>query len=473
MRRSALLILAAALAMPAAVEAQKKPSNSLHTRSMTLYLTEARNSSHPDDKRAALAKALEVGLEGAQKDGDNPQVWYLLGQTYLEQGDLAGADSAFTRAEEIWPDYRAETEVLRETAWVNAYNQAVRALQDGDDAAALEAFTRAVNIYEGRPDALLSLAQLQARTNDAAAAEESYRRALAIIRGADTETLDEKLAAEWAESEEVAAFNLARLLADQEKYDAAATIFEEFAARHPQNVQARVNQALMYSQANQAERAAEIYAQLLEQPGLDEIDYFNIGIGLYRADQHDQAATAFRKSVEANPYGRDAVFNLGQAQFAQANARLVAGDTTGAVAAFAALGETAKELLALDPGSEQAYMMLAQSQRSRAELGGEATLRQDALATLEKANALPFRVNDVRVEMGDGVATVTGSAVNGATLAAGTEGRIQFFLVDRAGAELASQTIAVPLGAQDAAVEFTAEIPVDGEVAGWKYEIVR
>src|SRR5690606_27425996 len=83
MRRSALLILAAALAMPAAVEAQKKPSNSLHTRSMTLYLTEARNSSHPDDKRAALAKALEVGLEGAQKDGDNPQVWYLLGQTYL------------------------------------------------------------------------------------------------------------------------------------------------------------------------------------------------------------------------------------------------------------------------------------------------------------------------------------------------------------------------------------------------------
>jgi tetratricopeptide (TPR) repeat protein len=473
MRRSALMVVGLALVLPATVQAQQEPSNTLHTRSMTLYLTEARNAGHPDDKASALAKALEVGLEGAREDADNPQVWFLLGQVQLEKGDLAAADSALDRAEALWPDYRQETAPLREAAWVQSYNQGVHALQGGDQATALAAFQRAVDIFDGRPEALLSLASLQAAAGRGEQAAESYRQVLTIVRGPGAAQLSDEVKAEWLESEEVAAFNLARLLADQQQFEEAARVFAEFSERHPDNVQAKVNLGLMYSQAGRGEDAAQIYADLLEQPGLDEIDYFNLGVGLYRAEQPARAAAAFAKAVEANPYGRDALYNLAQAQFAHASDLLEAGDTAAAVTAFAALGATAEQLLALDPAAQQGYMLLAQSQRSRAQLGGEAALRDAALATLEKASQLPFRVESVRMETDDGKATISGSVVNGATRAAGTEARLVVTVVDRSGAELGSQTVAVPLGEQDTPVAFSAEIPVQGEVAGWKYTLAR
>lgn len=473
MRRSALMVVGLALTAPAAVQAQQEPSNTLHTRSMTLYLTEARNAGHPDDKTSALDKALEVGIEATREDAGNPQVWFLLGQVQLEKGNLAAADSALDRAEELWPEYRQETAPLRENAWVQAYNQGVHALQGGDQAAATAAFQRAAAIFDGRPEALLSLASLQAGAGRTDEAAESYRQALAIVRGPGAAELSEEVKAEWLESEEIAAFNLARLLADQQQFDEAAQIFAEFSERHPENVQAKVNLGLMFSQAGRGEDAAQIYADLLQQPGLDEIDYFNLGVGLYRAEQPERAAAAFAKAVEANPYGRDALYNLAQAQFAHASDLLEAGDTAAAVTVFTALGETAQQLVALDPAAQQGYMLLAQSQRSRAQLGGEAALRDAALATLEKANELPFRVESVRMEIDNGTATISGSVVNGATLAAGTEARLVVSVVDRSGAELGSQTIAVPLGEQDAPVAFSAEIPVQGEVAGWKYTLAR
>ncbi len=468
MRRSALIMLGLALAMPATVQAQSRPSTTLHTRSLTLYLTEARNAGHPDDKKSAIEKALEIGREGTTKDADNPQVWFLLGQVYLEQGDVAAADSAFDQAEALWPEYAAETAPMRENAWINAYNLGVRALQGEDQAGAMAAFQQAVEVFDGRPEALLSLASLQAAAGQNDAAVASYREALEIIRGPGAEALDAEVRAQWAEHEEVAAFNLARVLADQERYEEAAEVFQAFQERHPEHVQAQVNLALMYTQAGRQEDAARIYAALIEQPGLDEIDYFNIGVGLYRADNAPQAAAAFRKAVAANPYGRDALYNLAQAQFAHATALLDAGDTATAVQVFTELGATAQQLTALDPNSQQVYMLLAQSQRSRADLGGEAGLRDAALATLEKANLLPFRVEGVRMELSEGGATVSGAIVN-TTSEPGSEAGLQITLVDRTGAELGTATVTVQLAAAEAPAPFTVEIPVQGDVAGWTY----
>ena len=472
MRRAGFLVLSLSLALPMAAQAQK-PSSSMHTRSIENYLREARNTAHPEDRSSALDNALEVGVEGMQRDADNPLLWFLLGQIYVEREEMLKADSALDKAEAMWPEYRKEAAPIRETAWVKAYNLGVRALQSGDTAQAKEEFSRATLIFDGRPEAFVSLAGLQTMAGELEEAAAAYRRAIEIVQDPSTAELGEEIRTAWAEREEVATFNLARILADQEKYLEAAQLFEKFVERYPANVQARVNTALMYTQAGRAEDAARIYTDLLDQPGLDDVDYFNLGVGLYRADEHAQAATAFSKSVAANPYSRDALFNLGQAQFAHANELLEAGDTTAAVQVFVDLGKTAEQLIALDPAGQPAYMMLAQSQRTRVDLGGEAALRQAVLATLEKANALPFRVENVRMQVDGGTATISGSVVNGATLAAGTNATLQFVIVDRAGAELASKTVSVPLGAADEGVTFETEVPVSGTVAGWKYTIVE
>lgn len=472
MRRAALLALTLVLGAPLAAQAQR-PSNSMHTRSIENYLREVRNTAHPEDRRTAFQNALEVGVEGMERDASNPKLWFLLGQVHAEMGDLLKADSAFDRAESLYPEYAAEIAPMRESAWVQAYNTGVRNLQGGDEAAAMEAFQNAAMIFDGRPEALISLAALRNNAGQHAEAIAAYREALEIVHDPAVAEMSEEIRTQWAESEEIATFNLARLLANREEYLEAAELFEEFSARNPGNVQAQVNTALMYTQAGRAEDATRIYSALLGMSGLDEIDFLNIGIGLYRADRHEQAAEAFAKSVAANPYSRDAVFNLGQAQFAYANELLEAGDTAGALDVYTALGETAEQLLAIDPGTQPGYMMLAQSQRTRADLGNEPSLRQAALATLQKANALPFRVESVRMELEDGTATLTGSVINGETLEAGTEARLQVILVDRSGAELATKAVAVPLGAAGEAAAFDVEIPVTGEVAGWKYTITH
>ena len=64
------------------------------------YLKTGVETEVPANKTRALASGQKVLLEAIQQSDQekNPAAWYYLGRVYLQQGDLAGADSALTKA---------------------------------------------------------------------------------------------------------------------------------------------------------------------------------------------------------------------------------------------------------------------------------------------------------------------------------------------------------------------------------------
>lgn len=470
MNRIGLLVLGAALVLPAAAEAQSKPSSSMHTRSAEVYLRDARAS--PPDSEELLRKAVEVLSEG---DKENPRVWLLLGQAYALQEDAVGADSAFDRAESLYPEYEAEIEPLRENLWATLYNAAVASLQANALDEALGRFERADAIYRGRPEALMAMAPLYVRKNDYLKAEAAYRAVVDVVRAAP-EDLEPELRAEWESFEEVAIGEIGILLGAQQKHDEAAAFYRELLAADPQNTTAKTELAVALSRAGRADEAATLYAELLAEPSLDEAALFNIGVGLYRAEQYESAAQAFRRALERNPHANETRYNLGQAVYATA-AATEQGSKDPAVLRplYEELSKVATALTAADPNNRNAWIMLAQAQRSLVEMteGPEAQqMRDDMVRALEAADALTFEVTDVSMRPTETGVQLSGGLVN-LKLEPGTPVRLRFTLVDTNGGSIATQEAQVTAAAVDDVVEFTIEIPTDAAVAGWKYERVE
>jgi len=147
MTRLGALVLALAVTLPANAQAQRKPSNSMQTRSAEVYINNARGTNAADEKRAQLEKALGVLNEGTEKDADNPRVWFLLGQVHAMLGNAADADAAFDRAEELYPDYAKEIAPFRFDVWAREYNAGIAAIQANDMAGAIAKFESADAVY--------------------------------------------------------------------------------------------------------------------------------------------------------------------------------------------------------------------------------------------------------------------------------------------------------------------------------------
>jgi tetratricopeptide (TPR) repeat protein len=228
-----------------------------------------------------------------------------------------------------------------------------------------------------------------------------------------------------------------------------------------------------------------VYDDLLRSGELTEVEWFNAGVGLYGADQYELAAKAFRKAIEANPYARDALYNLGQAIYAAASAaeeQRAASPESGKAAIgdrirafYEELHAVAERIRELDPNFRNALLMMAQAERSLADLAADpATAKpwQDrAVATLEQAESMPFDVDAVEMSVSEGMATVSGRVTNH-TLAASRSVVLEFTLIGEGGAGVATQQVTVTAGEAESATPFTFAAKVDRPVLGWKYRVV-
>jgi len=77
-------------------------------RSASLYLKQAAETAHPEERDRFFGEAARVLAEalGNAELGQSPTPWYYLGRLYAARHDVTGADSAFTRAESLEPDCR-------------------------------------------------------------------------------------------------------------------------------------------------------------------------------------------------------------------------------------------------------------------------------------------------------------------------------------------------------------------------------
>lgn len=462
-----------------------EPSNNMWTRSATLYLSRAEENAQPDERRDLLQQALDASVEGIENDPGNPRPYFLAGQAQVRLGDYVAADSLFDRAQEIYPAYEPEIDIERSNAWVRAYNAGVAALEQGESEDAIAHLERADLIYDKRPEARLNLGAVHAQLGQDEQAIEAYEGALEIIRGPERQYLSAEQEESWQQNEQVATFNLALLLANAGRDREAAEAYRDFLERVPDDLQAQVNLAVVLSRMGETEEASEIYAGLLENPDLDPEDYFQVGIGLFEGEQYELASEAFRNALDANPYNRDALYNLANALYARAQAietRIIEeGGDLGPSAAgeleplYQELNEVASRIDEMDPNNRNVLALRAQALRGLSDLesdeAAEAELRSQASAVLERHEALPVEVLNVQVQPGaEESVTIHGEVVNW-NLEPGDSVTIDFSLLGPNGAEISSESVTVNAPAVEQRTQFEVEIAAPGEIAGWEYQV--
>ncbi len=477
--------LLAALAVPTVAVAQSKPSGTMQTRSAEVYLKQADQTGNQEKRQEALTKALEVLKDGATRDADNAMVWFMMGQAYARLGDPIGADSAYDKAEALYPDYGEDIAPERLAVWIQEYNSGIAAIQAGDPAGAIKRFERADAIYRGRPDAALTLGSLYAQAGDLAKAEAAYRTAIDITRGPSAAKVPPADKEQWLAQDAIAAERLGDMLSQLGRTDEAITVYRDLVKNQPDNAMAQSALAAALARSGKSEEAAAIYEKLLTRDDLSDIEWFNAGVGLYTANNYTLAMKAFEKSVEENPYSRDANYNLGQA-IVGVTAELEQKRSDATDAEKAALGEqlrplyeklmdTANRLRDMDPSQKSPLMMLAQGQRGMSELAADRETtrawQEKVLASLQTAEDMPFEVSSINLQQPeDGKVAVTGAITN----LKGTEGQnvtLDFSLLGEGGEAVATQSVSVTLPAADAKTPFTFTVDTDKTLLGWRYKI--
>lgn len=461
-----------------------RPTDNRHTREANREIGMAAIRQDPEQQREHYQRALESALLAIGEAPDNPRGWYLAGQAYANLGDYIGADTAFTKAQELYPPYEAQIDPEREQAWVIAYNTGVEALQQNDLDEAIAQMENANRIYSKRPEARLNLGSFYANQNETEKAIEAYRGALEILRGPARETLDPEFTDDWDHNDQIATLNLGQLLSSLGRDAEAEQVYREYLERYPGDISALVNLADALVQQEKIEESAEIYNELLSRDDLTERDYLIVGVGLFQADDFAGAAGAFRRTVELNPYSRDAYYNLAQSLYVMTTEMVAEREkATGAEVRaineqlrpiYLELASSAEKVLEMDPLNRNIIAFMVSAYQGLAEMS-EGAQRNEHLAQIQKALDLHeqfrFEVVDVNITPGDEIVRINGMLRN-INAKVGEDLRLRLHILSETGAVVGSHDVSVSAPAAEGSVPFQAAIQVSAPMAGWKYEVL-
>jgi tetratricopeptide (TPR) repeat protein len=193
-----------------------------------------------------------------------------------------------------------------------------------------------------------------------------------------------------------------------------------------------------------------IYEEMMGMPGLSSADLFAIGVGYYQGSDYAGAVQAFSQAAETSVNDRDAI---------EMWARSLQLDSL-----YAEVPPVAERWIELDPNSQNAYLILAQSQN---QLGDQAATQQ----AVRSVEALEAAVNDLTLRrFAGGGGSVTGSVIN-KTLSQGAQVTLTFTFYDDAGTSIGTVTESVTVGAADMAQVFQIEFDSAQQVGGYGYTL--
>src|SRR5438552_6484964 len=243
-----------------------------------LYLKSATETKFVDKRAKDLKDADKVLHEALATGGQekNPAAWYYLARYYALQNDLAGADSAFTKALALAPTCKDDIDRWRRIFWVPVFNEGVKAWQAGNTDSAIASFRRANAIYSGEPTGFIYLGTLFAgrEAPDASLRKRDspkYRTdSIVFATRADSSAKYFKLAVpaasdpKFAKEKRDALFNVARVYHAAQRWDGAVPGYKDYLAAYPNDVQAMAGLAAVYSQQGKRDEAGALYNQILD-----------------------------------------------------------------------------------------------------------------------------------------------------------------------------------------------------------------
>ena len=438
------LALIALIALPSAALAQKEPPDTKETKDAQKFMGLAMMRQTPEQKRPLFQQALAPLQTAMVKNPENAKVWLYAGQVYSGLGDFVGADSAFRKAEALFPGYAEEISGEREVAWVEAFNAGLQAMDARNNDEAIKKLELAEMMYAHRPEAKMNLGALYAGKGETEKAIKAFQSAIEATKGPLKEKLKPEDQASWKRYADMANMNIAQMIGAQ-------------------------------------------------------------GVELFQADKFDEAAAAFIRALQINPHSRDYLYNLAQSYYAKAskieetrNALLEEEaklkKTKGQEAAAKAkadeaaklgaelmplyekIAESSQRTMVLDPANESLYHLTARSFKLTGDIVTDAAVRTSwqnkAYEILKKREELQFEVNELQIAPGDGEAIIKGTVKN-LKAAAGSPIKLRVTLLGPAGTPIGTTDVSVAAPAAEQTATFEGKVAITGEIAGWKYEVIK
>jgi tetratricopeptide (TPR) repeat protein len=362
--------------------------------SAVLYLQSAyKRGVFPDDKQRYLRDAQRVLLEAIDKGrADDPAVWYYFGRYYEGMKDVDGADSAFTRAQQLAPQCTADINLHRRFLWAPILNSAVERMRANDLEGAKPLLRQANRVFTTEPLGFYYLGQVFALQSQRDSAISYLERALALA----TDSANAANAS-YADIRETGSFNVATLfqmgidtarMGRRQQLDSAVFWYREYRKVNPNDAKATAELASVLDQAGRQAEAIALYDTVLMQAdSMPTLDVFQTGVAMFRASRFQRAADAFQKGLERNPYYRDALFNLANTYLSMAQAAESTATKADLPKVQRQYGEqmtpVVERLVTADPANAASLRLLAASYQLR-------DMPDSTLAVLERAQGLVF-----------------------------------------------------------------------------------
>jgi tetratricopeptide (TPR) repeat protein len=420
------------------------------------YLKTGVETEVPENKARALSSGKKVLLEAIEKNGQekNPAAWYYLGRTYLQEGDLVGADSALTKAETMMPACKEDISKVRYTGWVPLVNGGIDFVKKQNNDSALALFRQANTIYRDKPSAYLNAGVIFANAGQTDSAIAYWEKASEIAERANI-----------VEDRNVATRNLGAMYQKAGRHQDAVKVLEKYLSWAPQDAEVKRALATSYRATGQNDKAAALEKEVgvAAAPGAGaapaaaaSVGAMNAAIKLYNEKKYDEAAAAFEQIVAKEPYNRDALYGLANSYIGLKNGPKLA--------------EAAGRLAEIEPYNDEIVRMLANGQRM-------AKKEAQANKTATRVLSMPVSVTVSQFAPTAEGATITGTATGReAQTAQGkpvtpTAMTLIFEFLDAKGTVVANQEVQIPALKVGASQPIQASAKAAGIVA-WRYKKV-
>jgi tetratricopeptide (TPR) repeat protein len=403
----------------------------------------------PANRTRVLGSGQKVLIEAIQKNDQekNPAAWYYLGRVYLQQGDIVGADSAFTKAEAMAPACKQEISNLRYAGWVPLVNAGITFAKEQKNDSALALFRQANTIYRDKPASYLSEGVIFANTGQTDSAIVSWQKAAEVAERANA-----------VDDRNTATRNLAAMYQRANRHQEAVPLLEKYLTWVPNDVEAKRALASSYRATGQNDKASTLEKEVGPGPTTPgtagPASAMNAAVEFYNAKKYDQAAKAFEEVLTTEPYNRDALYGLANAYLGLKN--------------WPKLEAAATRLAAIEPMNEEVLRLLQTGQRmakKEAQANKTAVLVLSLPATVAVKQFAPTATN----------ATLTGTATGRQVQNAqgkpvpATPVTLIFEFLDAKGTVLANQEVQIPPLKAGESQPIEAKAEANG-IGGWRYK---
>ncbi len=415
------------------------------------YLKTGIETPVPENKTRALKSGTKVLMEALEQNQQekNPALWYYLGRIYLQEGDIVGADSAFTKSAALFPACKKHISEVRYMAWVPLVNAGIAFNKEEKNDSALALYRQANTIYRDKPLAYLNTGVIFANANQPDSAIVYFQQASQLAE--QTNAIEDRNAATR---------NWGALLQRAGRHQEAIPVLEKYVGWVPKDVEVKRALATSYRSTGQNDKAKVIEDEVgVAPPAAGQAaagaaaDKMGAAVALYNEKKYAEAAKAFEEVLATEPYNRDALYGLANAYVGLKSPKLA---------------DAAGRLVAIEPVNEEAVRLLANGQRMAKK------------ETLANKTAVALLAMPTTVKVSQFAPTAEGATITAA--ATGREGEtaqgkplvakplvLVFEFLDAKGTVVGNQEVQVPAlkAGESHPIEVKAQAP---GIAAWRYK---